>query len=145
MQRCIDTGEAIADACQIGSSVLDTLTDLDYGTWQWRTYEEVKEEFPHLFATWFKTPQQVRFPQGDLLQDLIARTAEAIRTVHALYPMETVVMVGHDSVNRAILMQMLDQPLSSYWRLEQSPCCLNVIEFADHHIRVERINDTAHY
>ncbi|MGB8365214.1 MAG: histidine phosphatase family protein [Rhizomicrobium sp.] len=145
MQRCIDTGEAIADACHIGSSVLDTLTDIDYGTWQWKTHAEIEEEFPHLFATWFAAPELVRFPEGDSLQDLVARTAEAIRTIHSRHPRETVVLVGHDSVNRAILMQMLDQPLSAYWRLEQSPCCLNQIDFSDNHIRVERINDTSHH
>ena len=145
MQRCIDTGEAIGDACQIQASVLDTLNDIDYGDWQWRTHEEVQEEFPHQFEAWLRAPQLVRFPGGDSLQDLVARTAEAIRTIHSRHPMETVVMVGHDSVNRAILMQMLDQPLSSYWRLEQSPCCLNLIEFTDYHVRVERINDTAHH
>lgn len=145
MQRCIDTGEAIGDACQIQSSVLDTLNDIDYGRWQWRTHEEIEEEYPHLFEMWLKTPQLIRFPDGDSLQDLVARTAEAVRSIHARHPMETVVLVGHDSVNRAILMQMLDQPLSSYWRLEQSPCCLNQIMFTDHQIRVERINDTSHH
>jgi probable phosphoglycerate mutase len=145
MQRCIDTGETIGDTCQIQSSVLDTLNDIDYGGWQWRTHDEIQEEFPQQFEAWLQAPQLVRFPGGDSLQDLIARTAEAVRTLHSRHPMETVVVVGHDSVNRAILMQMLDQPLSSYWRLEQSPCCLNLIEFTDHHVRVERINDTAHH
>jgi hypothetical protein len=26
-------------------------------------------------------------------------------------------MVGHDSVNRALLLQLLDQPLAAYWKL----------------------------
>lgn len=144
MQRCVDTGKAIAAACQINTSILETLIDLDYGTWQWRTYEDIKKEFPDLFETWFTAPQQVRFPEGDSLQDLFARTADAIRVVHARHPNETVVLVGHDSVNRAILMQALDQPASAYWRLEQSPCCLNVLEFTDHRFTVNNINDNSH-
>lgn len=144
MQRCIDTGETIAAACQIVSSAMETLTDLDYGLWQWKTHEEVKEEYPHLFETWLRSPQLVRFPQGEALQELMARVAEAIRIVHARHPMETVVFVGHESVNRAILLQMLDQPSSAYWRLAQNPCCLNVIEFTDRQIVVERMNDHSH-
>lgn len=144
MQRCIDTGKAIADACRTPSSVLDGLADLDYGLWQWKTYVEVKIEYPDLFATWFAAPQLIRFPNGDSLQNLVARTAEAVRMVRSRHPKETVVLVGHESVNRTILMQMLDQPLSSYWRLEQGPCCLNHIEFSDDHICVKCVNDTAH-
>jgi broad specificity phosphatase PhoE len=32
-------------------------------------------------------------------------------------PTTRVVLVGHNSVNRALLRQPLDQPLSAYWRL----------------------------
>ena len=83
LQRCVDTGKAIAAACGIQSSILPTLNDLDYGFWQWRTHQEIKQEFPHLFETWFCSPQLVRFPDGDSLQDLVARTADAIRDVYA--------------------------------------------------------------
>jgi hypothetical protein len=35
--------------------------------------------------------------------------------------METVVLVGHDNANRALLLQLLEQPLSAYWRIAQGP------------------------
>jgi len=54
------------------------------------------------------------------------------------------VLVGHDSVNRALLTQLLDQPLSAYWRLAQSPCCLNEIDIAGGKISVQRINETGY-
>ena len=37
-------------------------------------------------------------------------------------------MVAHDSVNRALLLQLLDQPLAAYWKIVQDPCSLNEIE-----------------
>ena len=89
-------------------------------------------------------PQLVRFPHGDSLQDLCARAADVIRFVLERHRDETVVLVGHDSVNRAILLQMLDQPASAYWRLAQSPCALNELEVTLSHSRVLRMNDTGH-
>jgi len=86
----------------------------------------------------------VRFPNGESLQDLVARTSDALRTVLARHPAETVVMVGHDSVNRALLLQLLDQPLAAYWKLAQDPCTLNEIEIAGDKVQVLRINDTSH-
>jgi probable phosphoglycerate mutase len=47
-------------------------------------------------------------------------------------------------VNRALLMQLIDQPLSAYWRIAQSPCCLNEIDVTDGKISVQRINETGH-
>jgi broad specificity phosphatase PhoE len=53
-------------------------------------------------------------------------------------------MVGHDSVNRALLLQVLDQPLSAYWRLAQDPCGISEIDLVDARSRVSRINETLH-
>ena len=101
--------------------------DLDYGAWQMRTHDEVRAEAPDAFQLWHTAPHLMRFPKGESLQDLVARTADALRTVLARHPAETVVMVGHDSVNRALLLQLLDQPLSAYWKLAQDPCTLNEV------------------
>lgn len=144
MRRSVATADAIAQACHVERHLLEDLNDLDYGSWQWQTYEAVSRAWPEQFAAWKSTPHLVRFPDGDLLQDLVARTADALRFVISRYGSETVVLVGHDSVNRALLLQLLDQPLSAYWRLAQAPCALNEIDIVDGNIRVQRINDTCH-
>ncbi|HXQ11345.1 MAG TPA: histidine phosphatase family protein [Caulobacteraceae bacterium] len=144
MGRCLETARAIAAAGRAEVETLPSLTDLDYGAWQWKTYDEVRAAQPELFARWFAAPETVRFPGGDSLQDLVARTADALRTVIEERADDTVVMVGHDSVNRSILMQVLDQPLSAYWRIAQSPCAINEIEVGEGEPRVPRVNDTAH-
>jgi broad specificity phosphatase PhoE len=67
-----------------------------------------------------------------------------MRLVLARHPDDTIVLVGHDSVNRALLMQLLDLPLSAYWRIAQSPCCLNEIDITGGKISVQHVNETAH-
>jgi broad specificity phosphatase PhoE len=42
MGRCAATGQEIAKACRISSEPLEALHDLDYGQWQWRTFDEVR-------------------------------------------------------------------------------------------------------
>jgi phosphoserine phosphatase len=144
LQRCVATGAAISKACGVEARSLDVLNDIDYGAWQFRRYDEMREANPEIFAAWFATPHLVRFPNGDSLQDLVARTADALRFVLARHADETVVLVGHDSVNRALLLQLLDQPLSLYWRVIQDPCCINEIDVIGGHVRVHRINETQH-
>jgi phosphoserine phosphatase len=144
MKRCVDTGGAIAQACHVDTEVLTDLNDIDYGLWQWRTYEEVQETEPRLFSVWFTTPQFMRFPKGETLQELVARGAEAVRFVVQHHSDDTIVLIGHDSINRAMLLQLLDQPLSAYWRLTQEPCCINEIDIGERRIRVVRMNETGH-
>ena len=144
MKRCIQTGDAIAKACGVASEVVDQLNDIDYGAWQSRTYEEIKGTDPGLFAAWMATPHLVRLPNGESLQDLICRSADALRLVLRRHTNDTIVLVSHDSVNRALLLQLLDQPISVYWRLAQDPCCINEIDVAGEQICVRRINETGH-
>jgi probable phosphoglycerate mutase len=146
MTRCVATGARIAKRCGIAAQVLEDLNDLDYGQWQWRTPEEVAAAWPDLLEKWYATPQLMRFPSGDSLQDLVARGADALRFVLARHEVsaDTVVLVGHDSVNRALLLQLLDQPLSAYWRVAQLPCAINEIDIVGGQICVLCINDTSH-
>jgi probable phosphoglycerate mutase len=143
--RTVKTAEGIARACGIATAeICEDLNDIDYGAWQFKTFADAKAEDPALFAAWFATPQLIRFPNGESLQDLAARAANALRLVLARHAGETIVLVSHDSVNRVLLLHFLDLPLSSYWRIEQSPCCINEIDFADGKARILRLNETHH-
>jgi broad specificity phosphatase PhoE len=144
LSRCVKTGAAIADACNVQYRSIDQLNDIDYGNWQMKTYNEMKATEPELYALWFASPHLVRFPGGESLQELVCRSADALRFVIERHPHRTVVMVAHDSVNRALLVQLADLPLSSYWILAQDPCCINEIDIAANRIRVRRVNETSH-
>lgn len=144
LRRCLQTAEAIAAACRAPSATLDDLQDLHYGDWEWRTHEEVRAQWPELFARWLAAPHLMRFPGGESLQELVARTANVLRLVQERHPQQTVVVVGHSAGNRAVLMQTLDQPLSAYWRLGQDPCGVSELEILEHRTKVDRLNETYH-
>lgn len=144
MRRCVETGAAIAAACGVAAAVCDDLNDIDYGAWQFMPFEEARRDDPTLFAAWFATPQQVRFPRGESLQDAAARTANVLRLIGARHRDDTVVLVGHDSVNRVLLLQLLGLPMSAYWRLAQDPCCLNEADVGGGDTRILRLNATHH-
>ena len=143
LRRCVQTAEQISSACSLPlPGVLGELNDVHYGDWEWRTYDEVHAQWPSLFDYWFRTPHLVRFPNGESLQDLVARASNVLRLIRERHAEETVVVVGHSSGNRALLLQTLDQPLSAYWRLGQDPCCVSEIEISESSTTVRRLNET---
>jgi len=144
LQRCVETASQIAEACGIVLAVNDELNDLNYGSWQWRLHTEVRAKWPGLFDCWLTTPHLVRFPEGESLQDLLARTANVVRMALKRHPVETVVLVSHDSVIRAMLLQLLDQPISAYWRLSPAPCSISEVDVLGHGARIVGINETLH-
>src|SRR6516164_3409593 len=88
--RCIETATPIARAIRATAVTCHDLADIDYGAWTFRTFEEAKTLDPLLFAAWFATPHLVRFPNGETLQDLAARAANALRMALSRHPDETV-------------------------------------------------------
>ena len=144
LARCVATGAAIAAACGVTSKALETLNDIDYGDWQWKTHEEVEAAFPELYERWHKTPQLCRFPNGESLQDLVARAGDVLRYVLREYREQALVLVAHDSVNRALFMHVLEQPLSAYWRIVFEPCGISEIDFVQDTPSVRRVNELTH-
>jgi len=144
LRRCIATGAAIAAATGAPARVLESLADLDYGAWTWKTHAEAQADDPALYAAWHSAPQTVRFPGGESLADVVARAAEAMRLAGAEFAGETVVLVTHDSVGRALLALALDQPLSAHRRLDLSPCGISEIVVEGAEVRVLGVNATEH-
>jgi len=144
LERCVQTGAEIAKACGIELSVLDALNDLDYGAWQWRLCAETRAEWPELYERWLAAPHLVRFPGGESLQELVARIADVLRLMLERHPSEAVVLVCHESGIRAMLLQLLDQPLSAYWRLSPQPCAVSEVEVQGHIARISAVNTTTH-
>jgi probable phosphoglycerate mutase len=143
-QRCVATGRLIAQECAVPCLALDDLNDLDYGAWQGKTHEEMRQTYPAEYRRWRTLPHLVRFPGGDSLQQLSARVADALRLIVETHPDSSVVVVAHDSSNRALLLQALGLPLSAYWRITQDPCGISEFLVHEDGIVVLRVNDTAH-
>lgn len=144
LQRCVRTGREIAAAAATDCAVLSELVDLDYGDWQWRTLAEVRLEWPELFELWLTSPHLVRFPHGESLQELVGRMADVLRMVLERHATDTVVLVGHDSGIRALLLQLLDQPISAYRRLAPQPASISEVDIVEREVRVLSVNETQH-
>jgi phosphoserine phosphatase len=144
LRRCVRTGHIIAEPFSLEAQPMDALIDIDYGEWQGLTPDEARARWPHEVDLWYRRPDMVRIPGGESLQDVLARAAQALRVVVDRHPQESVVLVGHDSVNRVILLHALELALSRYWHLGQAPCAVNQIEAARDLLFVRSLNETCH-
>jgi phosphoserine phosphatase len=60
--RCVRTGDIIAEPHRPTPASLAGLTDIDYGAWQGRTYDEVQADQPALFEAWLAAPHLAAIP-----------------------------------------------------------------------------------
>ena len=142
--RCRDTSAAIAAPFRLEPRVADALCDIDYGEWQGLTREQAKERWPDEIELWFRAPHLAAIPGGETLPVLLSRAAVALRKILRVHNSGTVVLVGHDSVNRVLLLFTLELPLSKYWHLRQDPCGLNELFFENDTFVIRSINQIQH-
>ena len=144
LSRCLTTAEAIGRPFGLTPAPLPGLMDIDYGEWQGLTPDEVGQKWAEPLDTWYRAPHWAAIPGGESLQDVLARAVAALREMIGRHPRDAVVVVGHDSVNRVILLHALALPLSRYWRLGQNLCAINEIDFSAGEFTVRSVNEIYH-
>jgi phosphoserine phosphatase len=144
MSRSVATAKAIGAAVGVDVQADARLNDIDYGAWQGLTPEEARSRWPDDVEAWYRAPHLASPAGGETLQTVLARVAAALHEILRRHSADTVVLVGHDSVNRVILLHALDLPLSHYWRLKQDPCGITELDVADGLYTARRINETWH-
>lgn len=144
LSRCVHTGEAVGRATGAQVKILDDLADTHYGQWQGLTHEEVRSRWSDELRVWFEAPDLAVIPDGETLAGVLVRAINVLQVVLRKHRDQTVVLVGHDSINRVLLLHSLGLPLSRYWRIKQQPCCLNEIEIQDTVFTIHRLNESHH-
>ena len=142
--RCRETGAVIAAPFGLEPQPVDGLADIDYGEWQGLTPAQAQERWPDETELWFHAPHLAVIPGGETLPVLLSRASAALRDFLQHHPDGTVVLVGHDSVNRVLLLFALELPLSRYWHLRQDPCGVSELLFDNGSFMIGSINQTQH-
>ena len=143
-RRSTDTARAIAAWSRSTWEAGPGLADADVGEWEGLSWDEARARYPLGFGRWFTAPGAVGFPGGERLLDLRHRVRVLLAALEARPEIEVAVVVGHDSVNRVLLLEALGLPLSHYHRLRQATGCLNVIAPNRFGHVVLTLNDTEH-
>ena len=82
------------------------LNELDAGTCDGLTYEEIAEKFPREFALRDEDKFTYRYPQGESYQDLVARLEPCIMELERR---DNILVICHQAVARCLLAYFLDK------------------------------------
>jgi len=116
----------------------DRLREIDFGSFEGRSYEEIERTEPELFRAWMETPTEVRFPGGESYADVRERAVAAYDEIRARH--ECAVVVSHGGVIRAGLAAWLGMPDEAIFRLGQRYCGLSIVDWVDETPVVRLVN-----
>jgi probable phosphoglycerate mutase len=144
LQRARQTAAPLAERLGLPVQPHDGLLDINYGLWQGLTHAEAATAYPELHRLWRTRPDRVRFPGGESLADVRDRLHTLLDQLAEAHPGRTVVLVGHQIVNKVLACALLDVELDQIDRIGQEPAALNVFEQRPERWDVLRLNDCCH-
>jgi probable phosphoglycerate mutase len=145
--RAFNTAKAIADRLRCSVAADDRLIELGYGQWEGLQQAEIKMRWPELLRSWKRTPDQVRFPDGESLHDLQRRVRSflaSMATEVGAGPCKTVLAVTHDGVIRLAALELRNQPLSKFRELRVETASMTSCTRQNGQFIVESLSDVAH-
>jgi probable phosphoglycerate mutase len=116
LQRARQTAQPFADATGATLASEDAFVDRDYGPWAGKTRAEVESRYGSLD----------RAPEIEPMGSLVGRVVFAARAVAARF--DSVVIVGHDVVNRALLATLASNTVDEPDAIPQRTGCWNKLE-----------------
>jgi probable phosphoglycerate mutase len=109
--------------------------------------EEIERQFPDEYRTWEADPFTFAPTGGETGLSVLARALPVVRNIVTTHPGGRILVVSHKATLRLIISSVLGFDSRGYRdRLDQSPACLNVLDFRDPvRARLMLFNDTSHY
>lgn len=161
LKRARQTADAILEtlASRNGSlpqpQVLNTLIEVSLPLWEGMLFDEVKVKFPQGYHDWHHQPHKLRMviPGSEDPQPFFPVLALYDQAQHLWqeilpqHPDQTLVLIGHSGINRALISTALGLTPERYHTLQQANCNITVLNFPDgtlHTAQLESHNLTAH-
>ena len=127
--RCAWGAELLGAHLGVEPVIDRNLRELDIGIWEGMTWAELQSKHPVEWQARLDDIVNYRVPEGESLLDLQGRIIPVIRGIVERHRGEDVLVVAHGGANRVILLDAIGAPLSSMFNIEQSYCCLNIIDY----------------
>lgn len=147
MSRTLETARLIVEPQGLTVLPKDGLREISHGRWEERTRKEVEALYPEEYRCWEADPYTFAPEGGETGLAVSARALPALLSIVSAHPGQTVLVVSHKATIRLLLSSLLGfDPRTYRDRLDQSPCCLNVVDFnGPTKPRLTLFNDVSHY
>jgi probable phosphomutase (TIGR03848 family) len=127
LERCQETAAVVAEAKGLKLQTLEGVIEVGYGDWTGRTLKELARE--PLWKVVQATPSAARFPDGESIFEMQARSVQAVERLREAHPKQTVAVCSHADVIKALTCHYLGMHLDLFQRVVVSPASVTAIAF----------------
>jgi len=127
IERTMQTAQRIAAHHSLDVRPLPGVIEADYGDWTGGKIAELAKTDEWKVVQ--VIPSRARFPNGESIREMQARTDGALDDIVAKHPHETVVVVSHADPIKSAIAHFTGMHLDQFQRLHVSPASVTVFDF----------------
>jgi probable phosphomutase (TIGR03848 family) len=140
LERCRETAAPIARKLGLRVRTDRGVLETDIGAWTGRTFAQITRS--GLWRRILAVPSSARFPEGESLAEVQARTVKALEAIASRHRTEMVVVVSHGDPIRLALAHYAGTHLDHFQRFEVAPGSVSSVAMGGGAPRILRVNDT---
>jgi probable phosphoglycerate mutase len=153
LQRAKETAQTIHSYLTNSPSLqpTDKLMEIDLPLWEKLKKDDVKVQFAEDYRTWKQRPHQFKMMLAGgehyPVLSLYEQAKHFWQELLSQHSGKTVLIVAHNGINRCLLMSAIGINPSLYHSIQQSNCCINVLNFTGGYgepVQLESLNQTSH-
>lgn len=134
LMRAHQTANLILSDRPISPNLHAHLQEINLPQWEGLTFAEVQFQYPEQYHNWHHAPEQLVMvlPSGDRFYpvlDLFAQAQQMWSEILANHQGQTILLIAHSGINRALIATALGISPSRYHFLYQSNCGISILNF----------------
>ena len=129
--RARETATLIGEKHGLKLSMEHSLVEIDFGEWEGRNYNELKQDEQDMAERWFFSPDTINIPGGESYSVFKERVLVGYDKIRKTDDNKNIALVTHAGVIRIIIASILDMPASAVTRLRLSPASLTILLYDD--------------
>jgi len=141
LSRAMWTAQILGERRDLEFHAYPELREINLGIWEGRSFAEIRRLFPNEFKARGNDFEHWRPPGGESFGDCRDRVLPAWHHILESSPGD-VLVVGHASVNRIILSDVLGMPTANIFHIAQDYGCLNAIFYGEAGPQLKLLNYT---
>jgi len=128
--RARQTAEAIGKSVALAPLVADDLHECNVGLWEGLDWGTISRRYPAEHRRFVDNPADSPYLGGESYGHVLQRSRPVIDRLIAAHSGESIVVVGHNVVNRVLLADILGLPLRLAPGIPQGNGCINLVKAA---------------
>jgi broad specificity phosphatase PhoE len=142
--RAQQTAIAIAGPHRLSVQTIEPLTEVDVGTWEGYTWEDIERRWPAEHRQFMDDPATFPYLGGESLDQVQQRVRSVFNELLRSHLGQTIALVTHNVVNRVLLAPLLGTPLKAARGIHQDNCGINVVAYRDGRAKLITLNSVLH-